>query len=667
MKIYPEFLEPAVREDLLASHSFYEPAQFAYLLEAFAEHYLRHRPLDLVEVSIDPAFARELLASNVDPHLAAPAIASRLGQRLGRKVHLYVVDRGGLGLGLEELGLAPGDFRAVPDERIDGDLVVHFLDGERVVYSRPFEDELVLSAGRTVRSRFLGRPLLKRYGELYVIFQELAEPAALQALNDLELRIAPDRSGKLCMEVEPSGRREPVRMGERVALCQLGPDHRLSLIVTPRGQDPAPPHVEGIWAGVAEDGTLEAQALVRESFEMRGARVSLQLSPRQAGHEPVTLPLELLGRHGAVQRFRGRLQPAEPLEPGLAVDARLSGVNRSGFRVEATGSGHVTLHLERLLLPVPLAPPPFLSPSALQRGLELGFLLEEQNAAGRRFLLHCRRGEDELELGPVPCAGGRLVFSVPPVEDAEPGTPLELWLSCDDPAVPLALGGNGPAEPLLTLPVYAIAPGARPITGPDNYVFADEVLLFGHERLRLVRWAPPYPVRYPAPEQHPYFLWRTREGRPARFFVRDGALAAEDGSPLREVRVGASGAAAPGEACVSTAASGRDVYLTIQVADGDALSVRKAAGRIHDVALNFEPLGPAARLPAGGSLLVAGTALFGVRSDRENLELTLLGHFLGTEELQRGVRVCSTRPAEAEPAWIHVPFGEPLAMTLQQE
>ena len=100
MKVYPEFIEASVRDDLLANHTFFEPAQFAYLLECFAGHYLQQRPVDLLEVTLDPAFARELLASSVDPHLIAPKVGSRLSARLGRRLHLYVMDRGGLGLGM---------------------------------------------------------------------------------------------------------------------------------------------------------------------------------------------------------------------------------------------------------------------------------------------------------------------------------------------------------------------------------------------------------------------------------------------------------------------------------------------------------------------------------------------------------------------------------------
>src|SRR5207244_4087308 len=120
----------------------------------------RHRPVDLLEVTLDPAFAHELLAASVDPHLVAPKVASRLGHRLGRKLRLYVMDRASMGLGPEEIGLGPGDWRNIAEEPVEGDLVVHFLDNDRVVYSRPFEGEIAFAAGKAVRSRFLGRTLL---------------------------------------------------------------------------------------------------------------------------------------------------------------------------------------------------------------------------------------------------------------------------------------------------------------------------------------------------------------------------------------------------------------------------------------------------------------------------------------------------------------------------
>jgi hypothetical protein len=672
VKIYPEFLEASIRDDLLANHSFFEPAQFAYLLESFAEHYLRQRPVDLLEVTLDPGFSRELLASSVDPHLIAPKVASRLAQRLGRKLHLYVMDRGGLGLGMEELGLGPGDWRHITDLPLDGDLVVHFLDNDRIVYSRPFEGEIVFESGRSVRSRFLGRTLLKRYGELYVIYQDVAEPAVLQALNDMELRISPDREQQLFLEVEPTGRREEVRLGERVALCQLGVDHRLGLIVTPRGQDPAPPRVETLWVGISVEGMLEAQAVVREEFELRHNRIAAQLVPRQGEGEPVAFVLELQGRRDALQLFRGRVEPPDLLEPGAAVDVRLSAQNRSGFRLESTGTGTVTLRLRPLLVPEPLSPPTFLTPATLARGFTLAFAVPGESGAGKRFTLHCRQDRDLFQVGPLAAAGERVVFSVPPMEPADPEAPLGLWLTCEDPTVPLASHGNGPEEPLLTLPVYAIASGGRPITGPEGFLFADEILVFGSERLRVVRWAPTRPVRYPSPEAYPYFLWRTRERPPLRFFLRDGGLVTEAGAPVERIVFGAGRGAAELDAAaefrVPTLASGRSAYLALQSAEDGTLEVRKAAGRIHDVALDFEPLGAIAPLRPPGALLLAGTALFGVRCDRENLEIALIGHYLGEDELTRGVRVASD-PEEPEPEgpWIHVAADRPLSIALSRE
>jgi hypothetical protein len=241
-------------------------------------------------------------------------------------------------------------------------------------------------------------------------------------------------------------------------------------------------------------------------------------------------------------------------------------------------------------------------------------------------------------------------------------------MSCEDPAVPLAAGGNGPDTPLLELPIYAIAPGGRPITGPDNFLFSDEVLYFGAERLRLVRWAPARDVRFPPPEQYPYFLWRARVRPPERYFLRDAGLVDEGGAAVERLLIGsaAAGAAGAGERLVSTQASGRAAYLYLQPAEDGGVEVRKAAGRIHDVALDFEPLAASARVPTGASLLLAGTALFGLRLDRENLELSLLGHFLGEDDLSGGVRVTSAREAMTDAAaWIHVGAAEPLTLTLQ--
>jgi hypothetical protein len=671
VKIYPEFLQAALRDDLLANHTFFEPAQFAYLLESFAEHYLRQRPVDLLEVTLDPAFSRELLASSVDSHLIAPKVASRLAQRLGRKLQMYVMDRGGLGLGMEEVGLGPGDWRHVTDKPLDGDLVVHFLDNDRVVYSRPFEGEIVFAAGKSVRSRFLGRTLLKRYGELYVIYQDVAEPAVLQALNDLEIRIAPDRDQRLFLDVEPSGRHDEVRLGERVALCQLGVDHRLGLIVTPRGQDPAPPRVESLWVGISVEGMLEAQAVVREEFELKHNRIAAQLVPRQGEGEPVAFVLELQSRRDALQVFRGRVEPADLLETEALVDVRLSAQNRSGFRLESTGTGIATLRLRPLLVPEPLSPPPFLTPAALERGLSLAFAVPEETGAGKRFTLHCRQERELYDVGPVSASADRVVFSVPPLEPADPESPISLWLTCEDPAVPLASHGNGPEEPLLVLPVYAIAPGGRPITGGENFLFADEVLLFGAERLRVVRWG--RAVAFPSPEAYPYFLWRTRERPPLRLFLRDGRLVTEAGAPVQRLVFGSGRSWAPepgpgGELSVSTQCSGRAAYLAVQLDETGSPEVRKAAGRIHDVALDFEPLGSSAPLPQGGALLLAGTALFGVRCDRENLEVSLLGHFLGEDELERGVRIGSEPDAaDSSGPWIHVAADRPLAVTLSRE
>jgi hypothetical protein len=199
-------------------------------------------------------------------------------------------------------------------------------------------------------------------------------------------------------------------------------------------------------------------------------------------------------------------------------------------------------------------------------------------------------------------------------------------------------------------------------------LFSDEVLHFGAERLRLVRWAPAREVRYPPPEQYPYFLWRARVRPPERYLLRDAALVDESGAGFGRLLIGSGTGGIPGagERLVATQASGRAAYLYLQPTEDGGIEVRKAAGRIHDVALDFEPLASSVRVPSGTSLLLAGTALFGLRLDRENLEISLLGHFLGADDLAGGVRVTSAREAMTDQAaWIHVGAVEPLTLTLQ--
>jgi hypothetical protein len=156
--------------------------------------------------------------------------------------------------------------------------------------------------------------------------------------------------------------------------------------------------------------------------------------------------------------------------------------------------------------------------------------------------------------------------------------------------------------------------------------------------------------------------------------LRGGRLLTENGVAIGRLCIGMGTGSAPaaaargGEVLVPTQSSGRKAYLYVQPGASGELEVRKAAGRIHDVALNFEPLGSTARLPPGSCLLAAGTALFGLRHDPETVEVSLLGHWLMEEELGVGVVISSGKPEiDTSTPWIHVAADRPLELTLARE
>src|SRR5262249_61436198 len=118
----------------------------------------------------------------------------------------------------------------------------------------------------------------------------------------------------------------------------------------------------------------------------------------------------------------------------------------------------------------------FLSPATLTRGFTLAFAVPEESGTAKRFVLHARQERDLYHVGPVSAVGDRVVFTVPPLEPSDPEAPLALWLTCEDPMVPLGSHGNRPEEPFLTLPLYAIAPGGRPLTRAAALLLADRAL-----------------------------------------------------------------------------------------------------------------------------------------------------------------------------------------------
>ncbi len=670
MEIYPESLGRLVRDDLLQSQSFFEPGQFAYILEISVKHYLRHHPVELLEVTLDPSFLAELRTAGVEVERVCGMVASRLLGSGGGRVRIHVVGRAGMGLGSRELGLGPGDYRFVEGGSAAGDLVAHFLDGDTEVYSQLFEGELHLAPGKVTRSWVLKRIIEQKYGEIRNIYEGRLPPSQLEALDVLEVRVELHGSGGLEVEIEPVGRRQRVRLGERVEICEVEANRKLSFIVLPRGQELSPPEVKNCWVAVASHGRLEVAACIRDPFELQDSKVLAFVNPRHGPAAEACVELCLVDRKGSLQIFRGGVDGLTPaLAPGVVVDLRLSGRSRTGFSLESTGRGIVETEVLSLERPEPVAAPGFLTPELLARGFDLEFLLRGSQFQGGEVKLICRQDNEILEVGSGRVRQGQVRFSVSPLESGL-DEPLSFWVASRLHELPLTLEGNGRDSPLLSLPIYPIPPGARPLFGRDNFLFSGEELLFGDERLRLVRWSPTWKVVFPDPEAYPYFLWRSSPRLPRRFEVLRESFAVEGDQTIQRVVIGADWKGRvpmEGEKLVSIAALGRDSYMFIESDGVGGVRILKAAGRVHNVSLNFQPLESVTSLPSGRSLLVAGNALFGVEFGEGSLELALLGHYLSSDALSVGIRLTSGDVADGDLSSITIAAHDVRSLVLTKE